>query len=111
MVVLQPERPDLKRGIGETEPKSVTHRDAVGVKITISHIEIFRVYFMIHIVVVMGKTLCVRVILIVHRPAVGQFSRRVDPSRQHIRNRIPRLHSGLVNVENRIQIFDFVCDV
>ena len=111
MIMLQSERPDLKRGIGETESEAVTHRDAVGVKISISHIEVFRINFMVHIVVVMGKILCVRVILIVHRPAVGQFARRVDLSRQHIRNRISRLHSGLVNVENRIQIFDFVCDV
>ena len=109
--MLQSQCPHLKPGIGETESEAVTHRDAVGVKISISHIEVFRINFMVHIVVVMGKTLCVRIVPIFHRPAVGQFSRRIDLPRQHIRNRISRLHSGLVDVENRVQIFDFICNM
>ena len=80
---------DGKGRIGQAKAKRIKRLHVERVKITIAHIDVFRIILIIYISVVGGKRFGGRIVLIPLRPGVGQFAGRIDFACQDIREHIP----------------------
>ena len=94
--------------IGEAVSESIADRNVKCIEITVSDKDTLFVLLPGKVAVVVREGVRTRIILVLHRPGVREFSGRRGGAGNDVSNRVAGFHAGLMNIENRLDVRVFL---
>ena len=85
----------LKFCIGKPKSEAITYRHVKGIKITIADIHTFFINFRLNISIIVGKSLCIRIIFVFVCPCIGELSGWIHLAGNNICKCISAFHARL----------------
>ncbi len=101
-------RLQIKGGVRQSEAKPIPERNIIGIKIPVSHINTLMILLMLCVPVIVGKGLCIGIMIIIVCPCVCHFTGGRDGTADNICHRVPAFHARLLYIQNPFNFLIFI---